>query len=96
LLGVREVLGFMTVPGARELISNRPPNETFPSPTAGDRGTVSRDDFAGEIEALAALLAEVVELAGNRAMYPGRLDLIAELARGHESVRRALREQDPQ
>jgi hypothetical protein len=93
---MREVVGFMTVPSARELNSGRPPTETFPSPTAGGRGRVPGDDFAGEIEALAALLAEVVELSGNRAMYPGRLDMIAELARGHESVRRALREQDPQ
>jgi hypothetical protein len=96
LLGVREVVGFMTVPGARELVAGRPPTETFPSTTAGGRGTVPGDDFAGEIEALATLLAEVVELSGHRAMYPGRLELIAELARGHESVRRALREQDPQ
>ncbi len=43
-----------------------------------------------ETEALAALLAEVVELAGNRAVFPSSWELIAELAMGHESVRRAL------
>jgi hypothetical protein len=48
-------------------------------------------DPAKEIEALAALLAEVVELAGNRAVFPGDWELIAELAMGHESVRRAVR-----
>lgn len=48
-------------------------------------------DPAEEIEALATLLAEVVELAGNRAVFPSSWELIAELAMGHESVRRAIR-----
>lgn len=45
---------------------------------------------AGEVEALAGLLAEVVELAGNRAVFPGHWAQIAELAMGHDSVRRAI------
>ena len=44
-----------------------------------------------EGEALAELLAEVVVLAGQRALFPGRLDEIAERAQEHQSVRRALR-----
>ncbi len=47
-------------------------------------------DPATEVEALAALLAEVVELAGDRAVFPGRWAQVAELAMGHESVRRAM------
>lgn len=48
------------------------------------------DDPRGEIEALAALLAEVVELTRVHAVFPGRWVQVAELAMGHESVRRAL------
>ena len=44
-----------------------------------------------EIEALAALLADVVELTRSSAVYPGHLALIAEQARAYESVQRALR-----
>jgi hypothetical protein len=44
-----------------------------------------------EIEALAALLADVVELTRSSAVYPGHLALIAEQARAYGSVQRALR-----
>ena len=50
----------------------------------------SADDATQESEALAALLAEVVQLTEDRAMFPGRWAHIAELAMGHDSVRRAL------
>ena len=53
-------------------------------------GPVVAGDAAKEIEALAALLAEVVKLAGDHAVFPGRWAHIAELAMGHTSVRRAL------
>lgn len=46
-----------------------------------------------EVEALAELLAEVVVLAGQRALFPGRLEEIADQAQEHQSVRRALRDQ---
>ena len=46
--------------------------------------------LAIEVQELAALLAETVLLARNRAMFPGRLAVVAELALGHDSVRRAL------
>jgi hypothetical protein len=52
---------------------------------------VPADPVAEEIEALAALLADVVELTCSSAVYPGHLALIAEQAQGYESVRRALR-----
>jgi hypothetical protein len=47
-------------------------------------------DLATEVAALAALLAEVVELAADRAVFPSRLQVLAELATEHASVRRAL------
>ncbi|HEX8935805.1 MAG TPA: hypothetical protein VF788_16810 [Pseudonocardiaceae bacterium] len=53
-------------------------------------GRAAVGDAVMEIEALAALLAEVVKLAGDRAVFPGRWAHIAELAMGHNSVRRAL------
>ena len=53
-------------------------------------GRVVAGDAAKEIEALAALLAEVVKLAGDHAVFPGRWAHIAELAMGHHRVRRAL------
>jgi hypothetical protein len=46
---------------------------------------------AEEIEALAALLADVVELTRSSAVYPGHIAAIAEQARAYGSVRRALR-----
>jgi len=47
-------------------------------------------DLATEIAALAALLAEVVELAADNALFPSRWALIAELALAHDSVRAVL------
>jgi hypothetical protein len=47
-------------------------------------------DLPAEVAELAALLAEVVELAADRAVFPSRLQVIAELATEHDSVRRAL------
>ena len=51
---------------------------------------VAVGDAAQEIDALAVLLAEVVQLAEDRAVFPGRWAHIAELAREHQVVRRAL------
>lgn len=45
---------------------------------------------ATELAALAALLADVVQLAGQRAVYPGYWTQIAEQAMDHPSVRAAL------
>lgn len=44
-----------------------------------------------EVRALAELLADVVQLTANPAIFPGRWAGIAELAMEHDSVRRALR-----
>jgi hypothetical protein len=46
-----------------------------------------------ELDALAALLADLVELAGNGAWYPNHVALIAEQARGFDAVQRALGEE---
>ncbi|HEX6404765.1 MAG TPA: hypothetical protein VF003_16650 [Pseudonocardiaceae bacterium] len=43
------------------------------------------------MRALAELLAEVVQLTANPAIFPGRWTGIAELAMEHDGVRRALR-----
>lgn len=51
----------------------------------------STGDLAAEVGALAGLLAEVVMLAAERAVFPSRLEVVAELAREHDSVRAALR-----
>jgi hypothetical protein len=51
---------------------------------------VAVEDAAQEIDTLAALLAEVVQLAEDSAVFPGRWTHIAELAREHQVVRRAL------
>lgn len=48
-------------------------------------------DLPAEVAELAALLTEVVVLAADRAvLFPSRLQVIAELATEHDSVRRAL------
>jgi hypothetical protein len=62
--------------------------EVISGPVSHPRGA------AEEVEALAGLLAGVVELAGERAVFPGRLQMIAELALGHQSVRRAVSRDD--
>lgn len=51
---------------------------------------VAVGDAAQETEALAVLLAEVVQLAEDSGVFPGRWVHIAELAREHQVVRRAL------
>jgi hypothetical protein len=51
------------------------------------------DPVAEEIDALAALLADVAELTRSGALYPGHLALIAEQAWAYPSVQRALLDQ---
>lgn len=76
-------------PGS-DLNSGRPQVEPRQSVPAAGRHQVMFD-LATEVAALAALLAEVVEVAGNSAVFPSRWELIAELALEHDSVRAALR-----
>ena len=62
-----------------------------PESVPGGQPVPPPDPVEDEIEALAALLADVVDLTRSSAVYPGHLALIAEQAQGYESVRRALR-----
>jgi hypothetical protein len=62
-----------------------------PESVPGGQPVPFPDPVAEEIEALAALLADVVELTRSGAVYPGHLALIAEQARTYESVQRVLR-----
>lgn len=52
----------------------------------------AEERLATEVRALAELLADVVEVAGGRAVYPSRWDQIAELALEHKCVRVALQQ----
>jgi len=73
-----------------DLNSGRSPVEP-PSQSPSGRPAPGDVDLATEVAALAALLAEVVEVAGNSAVFPSRWELIAESALEHDSVREALR-----
>lgn len=74
-----------------DLDSGRSRVEQSSSQSPGGRPAPPNAEPAREVAALAALLAEVVELAGQRAVFPSRWTLIAELALEHDSVRAALR-----
>ena len=71
---------------ARGLPDSEPP----PSPPAADGHSVPPGGVAEGVQALAALLAQVVELAADRAVFPGRYPQIAEQAMEHGCVRRAV------
>jgi hypothetical protein len=62
-----------------------------PESAPGGQPVSTPDPVEEEIEALATLLADVVELTHSSAVYPGHLALIAEQARIYESVQRVLR-----
>jgi hypothetical protein len=78
------------ISGADAPITGWPPVELPPWTTAPGGRSVPPDDLTAEVAALAALLVEVVELAANSAVFPSRLQVVAELALEHDSVRRAL------
>ena len=69
--------------------SGRPLVERPPSKAPGGR-SAPPDDLSAEVAQLAALLAEVVMLAKDRAVFPGYWEQIAEQALEHQSVRMAL------
>ncbi|HET9118143.1 MAG TPA: hypothetical protein VFN75_08750 [Pseudonocardiaceae bacterium] len=77
-----------------DLNSGRPPVEQLPPKAPGDRPAPCATDFpaglATEVATLAALLAEVVQLAGRAAIFPGHCEALAEQAMEHQSVRAAL------
>jgi hypothetical protein len=57
-----------------------------PESVPGGQPVPLPDPVEEEIDALAALLADVVELTRSGAVYPGHIALIAEQAQGYESV----------
>jgi hypothetical protein len=68
--------------------SGRPPVELPPSDAPGGRPAAT--DPTPEVAALAALLADVVELAGRGGIFPGDWEQIAEQAMEHPSVQATL------
>ncbi len=81
------------MPGMRPVtapIPGRSPVERPPSKAPGGRSAPPDTVPTTEVTALAELLAEVVVLAEQRAVYPGRWQHVAELALEHASVRSAL------
>jgi hypothetical protein len=74
--------------------SGRSPVERPLSKAPGGRSAPPDTDPATEVTALAELLGEVVVLAGQRAVFPGRWKYVAELAMEHPSVRAALAAKD--
>ena len=82
MCGVRPVSDLKT---SGRLLVERSSSEDF-----GGWSVPPDADLPAEVAELAALLAEVVELAADRAVFPSRLQVIAELATEHDSVRRAL------
>lgn len=73
----------------RPVIPGRPPEELALSIPPGPR-PVPPEDVA-EVKAFAALLAEMVLVAGDRAIFLSRWEHLADLALEHDSVRSALR-----
>lgn len=69
---------------------NWPQVERLPLEAPGDQSASPDGDLAAEVTALAGLLAEVVALAKERAVFPGRWAAIAEMALEHDSVRQVL------
>ena len=86
--------GSVRVSPVSDLNSDRPLVEHAPV-APGGRSAPPDGGLGTEIAALAALLAEVVQLAEDSAIFLGQWALIAELALEHESVRAALRAEGP-
>jgi hypothetical protein len=78
------------ISGGGAPIAGRSPVELPPWTAASGGRSVPADDLTVEVAVLAALLVEVVELAADSAVFPSRLQVVAELALEHDSVRRAL------
>jgi hypothetical protein len=70
--------------------SGRLPVEQLPPSAPGGRSVPLGTDLATEVAALAELLAQVVHLTRQRAIFPGQWEQVAELALEHASVRAAL------
>lgn len=76
-------------------IPDRPLVERSPSESPGGQSAPPDADLATEVAALADLLAEVVQLASDSAVFPSRWAQVAALALEHESVHAALRADPP-
>jgi hypothetical protein len=70
--------------------SGRPPVEQLPPSAPGGRSVPLGTDLTTEVAALAELLAQVVHLTRQRAIFPSQWEQVAELALEHASVRAAL------
>jgi len=66
------------------------PVEQLPPSAPGGRSVPLGTNLATEVAALAELLAQVVHLTWQRAIFPGQWEQVAELALEHASVRAAL------
>ena len=73
-----------------DLSSGRPLVEQVPPQAPGVRSATPDAGLATEVAALAALLAEVVRLAGRAAIFPSDWETLADQAIEHNSVRTAL------
>lgn len=82
--GVRAVILVGNLDSGRPRVERVPPKVPGGRPAPPD---VKR--LIAEAAALAALLAEVVQLAGRAATFPGYWETLAEHAREHDSVRAA-------
>lgn len=73
-------------------MSALPPDRSLVEPTSKTAGHRSAPgvDPATEVAALAALLAEAVQLTDTNAPFPSRWAQLAEVALEHDSVRAAL------
>lgn len=69
--------GMHAVSGAAAPIADRPQVELPPLTITPGGRSVPPDDLTTEVKALAELLAEVVMLAGDRAGFPSRLEVVA-------------------
>ncbi|MBV8993566.1 MAG: hypothetical protein JO287_07670 [Pseudonocardiales bacterium] len=74
-----------------DLTYGRPLVERIPSESPGGRSAPPEIELLiTEVATLAGLLAQVVEMAGRAAIFPGHWEALAELAMEHASVRAAL------
>jgi hypothetical protein len=82
---VPEVRAVSDLASGRPLVEQLPPKAPggWPAPPDVER-------LVSEVAALAELLAEVVQLAGRAAIFPGLWEALAEQAMDHESVHAAL------
>ena len=83
--------GVHPVSPASDLTSDRPPVKPLPPKAPSGRSAPPETEpLITEVAALAELLAQVVELAGRTAIFPGHWQTLAEQAMEHQSVRAAL------